>query len=240
MTFKNWFRNNFLAGVLVLVPVLGTVALFFWLFHKVTGPAYNWLAGLLENTFLEPFLKGKGGRFLFRLVTLFLMLGVTVIFGALTRNFVGRRVVRLGETLFEKLPVVNRVHKALKQISEAFWGHDKTVFREVVAVEYPRRGVYTIGLVTSLGRGERRERTGEDLINVLLLTTPNPTSGYLVIVPEKDTVRLDMTVEDALKMIISGGAVVPQGFKTGSILAREHREERKTPQKVELSTTEGG
>ncbi len=146
---------------------------------------------------------------MFRLMVLVLMLGLTVVIGALARNFVGKHVLRFGESFFERIPIVNRVYIALRQISQAFWGQNKTVFSHVVLLEYPRRGVYTLGFVTSPGRGEVDAKTKDKLINVFLPTTPNPTSGWFVMVPEKEAVRLEMRVEDALKMIISGGAVVP-------------------------------
>jgi len=238
MSFKNWSRRNFLAGILVLVPLLGTIALFAWLFDKITGPGYKWLQNQLPDKEYAAFLKKNW--VLFRLLVLFLMLGLTVLMGVLARNFLGRRIIRLGEALFERLPVVNRVFKALKQISEAFWGQNKTVFSHVVAVEYPRKGIYTIGFVTSMNRKDAKDKAGERLINVLLLTTPNPTSGYLVIVPEKEAVRLDMSVEDALKMIVSGGAVVPQGFRGVSALTANQKDEAKTAGEVEVSTTQKG
>lgn len=210
MSFKSWFRKNFLAGIIVLVPLMATLALFRWLFDKITRTGYEWLLKHFADD-VGPFLQKN--QLLFRVLVLFLMVGLTVLIGLLARNFVGRRVIRLGETVFERLPIVNRIYKAFKQISEAFWGQNKTSFDRVVAVEYPRKGVYTIGLVTSPHREGAKDKTGERLISVLLPTTPNPTSGCLVIVPERDTVRLDMTVEDALKVVISGGAVAPKGIK---------------------------
>lgn len=235
MSLKSWLRNNFVAGVLVLVPLLGTVALFWWLVGTVTNPGFKWL----QSHFKEYAAPLQRNALLFRLVVLFLMLGLTIVIGALARNFLGRRVIRLGETVLETIPIVNRVYIALKQISQAFWGQNKTVFSHVVLLEYPRRGLYTLGFVTSRGRGEVKARTDERLINVFLPTTPNPTSGWFVMVPEDHAVRLDMKVEDALKMIISGGAVVPEYRRAVEVLETRHKAEE-VRQNEEVPTPQAG
>jgi uncharacterized membrane protein len=229
MSFKNWLRNNFGAGILVLAPVLGTIALFSWLFHSITGPCYGWLVSRVqggEDTFFGQFLQGRTGQFFFRVFVLLFMFGLIVLVGTLARNFLGRRILQLGENILGRIPIVNRVYIALKQISQAFWGRNKTVFTHVVLLEYPRKGLYTLGFVTSPGRGEVKDKTEEKLINVFLPTTPNPTSGWFVMVPERQAVPLEMKVEDALKMIISGGAVVPEYKKPITLFSRRHRPER--------------
>jgi len=233
MAFKVWFRRNLLAGLLAAVPILGTIILFSWLFEQATGPGYKWLVNALEEkqtTALGEFLETKGGQFLFRLMTLVLMVWVVVLFGALTRNFLGRRIIRVGEVLLERLPLVKRVYRALKQVSEAFLDQSKTTFGQVVAVEYPRKGIYTIGFITSEGRKSRSDRPGEKLINVFLPTSPNPTSGYVVILPEKDVTPLDMTAEDVIKLVISGGAVAADSLKAAGILTGKNKGAGKAPQ----------
>jgi uncharacterized membrane protein len=156
-------------------------------------------------------------QLLFRLVVFFLMFALIVLIGILARNFLGRRVLRIGETILTRIPIVSRVYVALKQISQAFWGQNKTVFTGVVLLEYPRKGLYTLGFVTSPGRGEIKAKADEKLLNIFLPTTPNPTSGWFVMVPEKQVTPLQMKVEDALKMVISGGAVVPEYPRSASI-----------------------
>ncbi len=225
MKFKNWLRNNFVAGVLVLVPALGTLALFWWLFDRVTGPGYDWvLRRFGKEDYLEQFLQENA--LLFRLLVLFAMLGLALLVGTLARNFLGSRIIRLGERLLERIPLVKRIYKALKQISEAFWGHDKTVFSHVVAMEYPREALYTIGLVMASSTNEAAGKPGERLTNVFLPTTPNLSVGWFVMVPEKQTIRLEMSIEDAIKMIISGGAVVPENEKWLSLLEVNRRGEK--------------
>ena len=117
MSLKSWLRRNFTAGLIVVVPLLGTILLFRWVVITITKSPSEWLENLHDYV---PFLKNT---VLFRLVVLFLMLGLTVVIGALARNFLGRRIFRFGETiLFERIPIVNRVYIGLKQISQAFWG----------------------------------------------------------------------------------------------------------------------
>jgi len=238
VNFKSWLRNNFVAGVLVLVPLLGTMALFWWLVGTVTDPGFKWL----QNTFARypAFFEEKPLVLVFRVMVLLLMLGLTVLIGALARNFLGRHILHLGEIFFERIPIVNRVYIGLKQISQAFWGGNKTVFTHVVLLEYPRRGLYTLGFVTSPGRGEIKARTEKSLLNVFLPTTPNPTSGWFVMVPEEHAVQLEMKVEDALKMIISGGAVVPEYQEAMSALEARHKREEIAQQQQEAPTPHSG
>lgn len=238
MNFKVWFRRNFFAGILVLVPLLATVALFSWLFDKITSPGYEWLLSRFttkEHEILGPFLREN--KVLFQLVVLFLMLGLTVVVGFLARNILGKRIIRLGETLFENVPIVNRIYKTFKQVSQAFLGQNRVNFNRVVAVEYPRKGVYTLGFVTSLGKQDKREKPAERLVTVLLPTTPNPTSGSMVILPENETFPLDLTVEDALKVIISGGAVTPTNTKPLAVIGVEPAEAKQSPQPKEVSSS---
>jgi len=236
VSVKSWLRRNFTAGLIVVVPLLGTILLFRWVVITITKSPSEWLENLHDYV---PFLKNT---VVFRLAVLFLMLGLTVVIGALARNFLGKRIFRFGETiLFEKIPIVSRVYIALKQISQAFWGGEsKTVFSHVVLLEYPRRGLYTLGFVTSQGRGEVKARTEEKLLNIFLPTTPNPTSGWFVMAPEEHAVRLEMKVEDALKMIISGGAVVPEYREAVSILEARHEEKGEIPQEKEAPTRHAG
>lgn len=222
MTIRNWLRNNFVAGLLVIVPVLGTLALFWWLFDQVTRPGYDWLVNRFgKEDYLERFLEEN--YLLFRLAVLFAMLGAILLVGAVARNVLGRRLIRVGERLLGRIPVVKRVYKAFKQMSEAFWGEQKTVFSGVVAVEYPREGLYSIGFLMSSSKGGEVVKRGERVTSVFLPTTPNLTVGWFAMVPEEKIIRLNMKVEDAIKMIVSGGAVVPERRQWLDILEAKHR-----------------
>lgn len=202
-------KRNFLTGILVLIPIMGTLFLFTWVFAKITDNGLEYLKEweYFEALFLE---HETSYGIVGRLTVLFVLFGVITIVGFLTRNFIGHRLVRLTEKFLENIPLINRVFIGLKQISQAIISSDSSLFSYAVLFEYPRPGIYAIGFVMSEARGEIQERTTEDVLSIFLPTTPNPTSGFFIMVPKKDTIRLSMSVEDALKMIISGGAVVPE------------------------------
>lgn len=121
----------------------------------------------------------------------------------------GRKLIETGETLLAKIPLVRNIYLTVKQVIEALFLKNKTAFKQVVMFEYPRKGIYQLGFVTNMGRGEIQIKTNEEVVNVFIPTTPNPTSGMLVLIPKDDLIFLEMSVEQAMKMIISGGIVVP-------------------------------
>ena len=135
---------------------------------------------------------------------LVLLISVTLI-GAMTAGLLGRYLVRTGEGLLNRMPVIRSVYNATKQIFETVLAQQSQAFREAVLVEYPRRGIWAIGFITGTTKEEVQNLTAEETVNIFLPTTPNPTSGFLLFVPRKDVVHLDMAVEDAIKMVISGG-----------------------------------
>jgi uncharacterized membrane protein len=199
-------RNYFFAGVLITAPIGITIyvswAVISWIDEAVTG----WLpAQYNPNTYLPVDVPGVG--------LVMLLIGLTVI-GFVTANFIGRVLLRWGERVVAQLPVVSSLYSAVKQILESVLGSSSTSFREVVLVEYPRREMWTLGLLLGETYGEIQEKTGEPMFNVYLPTTPNPTSGYLVFLPRSQMIHLDMSVEDCMKMIVSGGIVTPP-YKAG-------------------------
>ena len=194
-------RTYFITGVVVIAPV-GITAWLIWLvvdlFDRTVVPlipdAYN------PSDVLGVSVPGVGVVVVLVLVTLI---------GALVTNFAGRFLIRFGERLLARVPVVRTVYGVLKQIFDAVLAQSANAFREVVLIEYPRRGIWVIGFVTSRTRGEVRRVTEDDMVNVFLPTTPNPTSGFLLFVPRRDCIPLDMTVEEGVKLVISGGIVSP-------------------------------
>ena len=134
---------------------------------------------------------------------------LVILTGMLTRNLIGKKLIEFGDRIMARIPIFNRIYTAVQQISQAFLTKKGTVFRKAVLVEYPRKGVYAIGFLTSESRGEVQERTETEMCNVFLPTTPNPTSGFLLLIPKNEITPLDMTIEEALKLVISGGTVVP-------------------------------
>ncbi len=201
MKFVARLRNYFLAGILVTAPIGITfyLALQFIDFvdSRVTPiiPAkYN------PETYLPFSIPGLG---------LVIVVVGLILIGALTAGFLGRMFVHTSERVVERMPVVRNVYGAIKQITQAVFAKKSEALRQVVLFEYPRKGVWALGFATGVTKGEVQDRTSAEVVNVFLPTTPNPTSGFLLFVPRKDLVVLEMTVEDGIKMVISGGIVAP-------------------------------
>jgi uncharacterized membrane protein len=190
-------RRSFFAGLLVVVPVAASVLILIWLF--------NWVTDFM----LPPVLQDKMLTPVYRVVVFVLFVLLTTAVGWVTRWVVGRRMVSLSEELIGRVPVLNRTYSFLKEISQTFLGGRKTMFQRVVLVEFPKEGMYAVGFVTSETGGEAQAKTKEQVVNVFVPTTPNPTSGFLVLVPQEKVIPLDMSVGDGMKMVISGGSVVP-------------------------------
>ncbi|RKY62819.1 MAG: DUF502 domain-containing protein [Candidatus Latescibacterota bacterium] len=189
-------RGDLLTGLVVLTPLVVTLYIFVQLFLKVDN--------LLGRFFrLLPGEKGIPG--LGFVAVIFLL----VLVGMLTRSVAGRSVIRAGEGILARVPLVNRVYLTVRQISQALLSGRRAIFQQVVLVEYPRKGLYCLGFVTSKAWEGIEVAGGEELLAVFLPTTPNPTSGFLLFVPKKEVIQLDISVEDALKMVISGGVVYP-------------------------------
>lgn len=203
-----WHRIkvNFFTGLLIVVPV----ALTFWVLYFII----NKLNLLLLDPIMKIFQIWLPDRVFVGLLTkaaiFFILLGLLTLTGFAARIILVRRIFGFGENILYKVPMISTIYKGLKEISAAFLSGHKSIFKKVVLVQYPKNGVYAIGFVTSETTGEAQEKTKENVINVFVPTTPNPTSGMLVLVPESDVIVLDMSVEDGMKMIISGGAVTPK------------------------------
>ncbi len=129
--------------------------------------------------------------------------------GMIVANLLGRRIISAWESLLARIPLVRTLYAGVKQIMEAVLSTDAKSFSKVLLIEYPRKGLWGLAFMTSDNLGEVQAKAGDDLVSVFVPTTPNPTSGFVIMVPEKDVIELDMTVEDGLKMIISMGVVVP-------------------------------
>jgi uncharacterized membrane protein len=189
-----WFRRKFLTGLIILLPTVLTGWILFRLFKSVDSI-------LRPIVTRYPFLDIPGLGFM----AVLLILLLTGIFAG---NFIGRRIIHWIEKGIGQIPLVSRMYTAFKQMSEVFLLEERTAFRKAIIIEYPRRGVYSVGFVTSTWN--YRDSSGNDrvFINVFLPTTPIPTSGLFLMVPEEDTIPMDCSVEEALKMVISGGAII--------------------------------
>jgi uncharacterized membrane protein len=140
-----------------------------------------------------------------------LIIGVVLItlIGAVAAGFLGRWIIRLGESILNRMPVVRSIYGAIKQILETVISTQSDAFREVILVEYPRRGMWVIGFVTGGTKEEVARRMDGEMVNVFVPTTPNPTSGFLLFCPRDEVIFMDMSVEDAVKLVVSGGIVTP-------------------------------
>jgi uncharacterized membrane protein len=190
-------RKSFFAGLLVVVPVAASVLILLGLFTWITDFL---LPESLRQHFLTP---------VYRIIALVLFVAFTVLVGWIARLVIGKRMIALGEDVIRRVPLLNKTYGFMKEISQTLLSGKKTMFQRVVLVQFPRLGIYSIGFVTSETKGEAQEKTKETVINVFVPTTPNPTSGYLILVPREQLIELDMTVADGMRMVISGGAVVP-------------------------------
>jgi uncharacterized membrane protein len=194
-------RTYFFAGILITAPIALTIYLA-WLFitfvdervFSVIPPKYN------PETYLPFSIPGIG--------LLLALIGLTLI-GALTAGILGRALHSVIDAVLNRLPVIRSLYGAIKQIMETVLANKSSAFRECVLIEYPRKGIWTIGFITGTTKGEVQELTADEMINVFVPTTPNPTSGFLLFVPAQDIIRLKMPIEDGLKLVVSGGIVTP-------------------------------
>jgi len=196
-------RRFFLTGIIVTLPAAATIYVLWLIFNFL-----DQIAGNAINTLLGRQIPGLG---------LAVMLVVVLGAGVLATNFVGRFFLNLWDKLMCNIPLVNPIYRTLKQMTEAFWRDDKKAFEKLVMLEYPRRGIYSLGFLTGPAAAEVNMRAARDMVNVFIPTTPNPTSGFLLMVPVEDVTLLDMPVEDGIKYIISAGVVGPG---TGNLVAK--------------------
>lgn len=194
-------RTNFLTGIIVVAPIAITAYLAWQFVGFVDDQVRPLIPARYNPESYIPFaLPGIG---------LLVSIVAFTMIGALTASFFGRALVRFGERLVDRMPVIRAIYSALKQIFETVLAQSSTSFRECVLVEYPRRNIWTIAFVTSETAPVVQNELNEEMVNIYVPTTPNPTSGFLLFVPKKDLIYLDLSVEDGLKHIISTGIVAP-------------------------------
>jgi uncharacterized membrane protein len=194
-------RAYFFAGILITAPIAITVYLA-WLFVSFVDSRVTPLIPERFNpgTYLPFAVPGLG---------LLIVVIALIVIGASTAGYFGRLLTRYVDAAVVRMPVVRSIYVAVKQIMETVLARKSNAFRQAVLVQYPRAGVWTIAFITGVTQGEVRDLTSDEMINVFVPTTPNPTSGFLLFVPRSDVIPLSMSVEDALKLVISGGLVTP-------------------------------
>ncbi len=209
------WRTNFLAGLAIVLPAVISVAVLVWLFGTVANITDTLLFFLPKS--ITPRDAGNGPMYWYYSLAAF-ALAVALICGVgiVARHYVGMRIIELVDTALLRIPLLNKIYGTVKQVNDAFSSGNKTAFRTVVLVEFPRKGMHSIGFVTSEQHGEVQLKTAQHMVCVFVPTTPNPTSGFLVLVPEAEITKLDMSVADGIKYIISLGSIIPDFSGMGS------------------------
>ena len=196
-------RRYLMAGLLVWVPL------------GVTLLIVTFLVDLMDQTLrLLPESLQPENLLGFRIPGLGAVLTAVIVFvtGMIVTNLFGMQLFNIGERILQRIPLVRSIYASVKQVTESMFSSGKS-FRKVVLVEYPRKGMWSLAFQTGTGAEEVRDKTGRDVTNVFIPTTPNPTSGFFLMVPREDVVELDMSVDDGLKMLLSVGVVVPEPKK---------------------------
>ncbi|MFU8881730.1 MAG: DUF502 domain-containing protein [Rhodobacterales bacterium] len=196
-------RSSFLTGLVVIAPIGLTI----WFIWSLIGFVDGVVLPLVPDRFnpgqyIGINLRGLG-------VVIFLVF--TVIVGWIAKGLIGRSLLRFGESLVDRMPVVRSIYSGVKQIAETVFAQSERSFEKACLIEYPRKGIWAIGFISTEARGEiaGHANAAGTLLSIFLPTTPNPTSGFLLYVPQEDVIMLDMSVEDAAKLVISAGLVYP-------------------------------
>lgn len=202
-------RASFLTGIVVIAPVSLTI----WLFWSVVGWVDSFVLPLVPHQFRPEQYIGIN----LRGVGVIFLLVFTILVGWIAKGIIGRSLIQYAEGLVDRMPVVRSVYSGIKQISETVFAQTERSFEQACLIQYPRRGIWAIGFVSTTAKGEIADKaeTGGRLMSVFVPTTPNPTSGFLLYFPEEDVIILDMTVEDAAKLVISAGLVYPNDKQKG-------------------------
>lgn len=199
-TLLGRWRGNFLTGLVLVLPIYLTV----W----ITWSFIGWVDGKVERLIpgdyaLSEWLSFPGYGLLFFVL-------VTALIGATAKNLFAAQLIRWGESVLDRLPIVRSIYTGVKQIAETIFVQSGNSFQKACLLEYPRKGVWAVGFIATSARGEIARRTErDDLVSVFMPTTPNPTTGFLMFVPRDEIHELDMTIEEAAKMLISAGLVTP-------------------------------
>ena len=196
-------RASFLTGIVVIAPVGLTI----WLLWSLAG----WVDGVVLPLVPGRFLPEQYIGINLRGIGVFIFLLFTIVVGWVAKGILGRSLISFAESLVERMPVVRTIYSGIKQISETVFAQSERSFEKACLIQYPRKGIWAIGFISTTAKGEVSDRaeTAGALMSVFVPTTPNPTSGFLLFFPKEDVIELDMTVEDAAKLVISAGLVYP-------------------------------
>jgi uncharacterized membrane protein len=203
--FARW-RASFLTGLVIVLPGVITLAVVKWFFGTISSMTDLLLFFLPKNLTHEN--GGEGSVFWYwSALALLLAAAIVTVVGLLARYYFGKRMIAWADGLMLRVPVLNKIYGTIRQVDEAFKSGKKSSFKTVVLVEYPREGIYSVGFITSEQESEARQKTGKNCVCVFIPTTPIPTAGFLILVPVEKVTKLDMSVSDGFKYIISLGAL---------------------------------
>ena len=198
--FTNFIKRYFFTGLLISAPIGATIYITIFIVEFITGlvPQRFNPNGLLPEIIGY---KIPGLELIIAFISF-------ILIGLVFSTLFGRAILGYFDSLAARIPIAGNVYKAIKQITETFSSADQA-YQKVVLIEYPRKDIYAIGFMTGETKGEIKEKEKNEMVNVFVPTTPNPTSGFLLFIPKSDIVELDMSVEDAIKLVVSAGMVVP-------------------------------
>jgi uncharacterized membrane protein len=212
--FAHW-KAAFLTGLAVMFPAVVSIALIIWLF----GLAAHFTDSLLvfvPEAWTHAQNGGETSRFVWSLLSLGVAILLVSLIGGLARYYFGKKLIQLADAVLMRVPLLNKIYSLLKQVNEAFSSHQAAAFKQVVLVEFPRAGLYSIGFLTGRQNGEVQARTHKALLSVFV-PTPPLTSGSIVLAPEADVLKLDMSVADGIKFIMSLGSVSPPSLSQANL-----------------------
>jgi len=202
--FRIYLRNTFLAGILATLPIVVTIALIRFIFEKFSGILFPFFRQMSTKLHIQI------PEYSMQILSFSLVIFAILFVGMMAKNYLGNKMLGLVESILSRIPIVKSIYTVIRQVVEAFQNSTNgNSFKKVVLFEYPRRGMYHMGFVTKDTSEFFNEKIGEACVNVFLPTTPNPTSGFILLIPKSQVTELDMTVEQGVKFIISAGLVEP-------------------------------
>ncbi|MBA4147565.1 MAG: DUF502 domain-containing protein [Verrucomicrobia bacterium] len=207
------FKGNFLTGLAVVFPAVISIAIILWLFGTVSNMTDMLLVFLPKQWTHQTGAGGPGTgpmHWYWSLFALVLAVALISLMGRYARHYVGRKAIEFVDWALMQTPLVNKVYGTIKQVNQAFTSSSKSSFKQVVLLEFPRKGMYSMGFVTSEQNQEIQMKTKDRVLSVFVPTTPNPTTGYLLFVPEGLMTKLDMSVPDGIKCVVSLGSISPE------------------------------
>jgi len=229
------FKTYFLRGLAVLLPTVLTIGIFIWGYtfieksisrHIAAG--LRFLIGLIPGDFVDQYLDPEWYGRVLSIAGFLVALFLVFVVGALLASVVGKTLWRIVEKFIMNTPVLRQVYPYVKQITDFLLTRkeQKTLFSRVVAVEYPRKGIWSMGFVTGSGLEKVVDSVKKEFLTVLIPTSPTPFTGFVIMVPKKQTIELDMTIEEALRFTVSGGVIMPNGQQAAVALPKADSEDK--------------